>query len=613
MSTQVASLYGLLELRDDQFKRGLNEAERGLQGLTATLGRVETTLRTTGRAMTLGVTVPIVGALGGVTREFNRFENQMNEVFTLLPDISREAMRAMQDDVLDLSLAMSIMPDQVVPALYQAISAGIPEENVFAFMETASRASIGGVTTLETAVDGISTVMNIYGHEVMSAEKASDLMFTTVRLGKTNFEELSRSAYVLFPALEAVGAGAEIGFAGIAALTAGGRPTSVAMTQLRQLTNELADSGRGVGEVFTELAGKTFQQFIESGGDLGGAIAILEDHATELNIPLGQLFSSVEASGAAMGLSGEGAERYAQAMIELADAAGATDEAFDRINEGGARDWQELMVQLRVGALIIGQQVAPVLSDFLANTLRPLIREVLAWTRENEGAVRAMLMVAAGAAALGPVLFTLGLIVGALKGALMLAAGAVAVLTSPIWLAVAAGAALGYAIYSLMDHFGVIDAFRDVVVGAFGIITGAIEGVISLIASIPALIGSAADAVATITGQSSVITDQIVGGSALAQQTAATQRRLTERGGVDVRGSNLFYGGGRATGGPVTGGTAYTVGERGPELFVPGASGTIIPNHRMGAGTVVIQHVTVAADDLPGLYDAIMREADRRS
>jgi hypothetical protein len=34
----------------------------------------------------------------------------------------------------------------------------------------------------------------------------------------------------------------------------------------------------------------------------------------------------------------------------------------------------------------------------------------------------------------------------------------------------------------------------------------------------------------------------------------------------------------RAAGGPVSVGEAYVVGERGPELFVPGANGTIIPN-----------------------------------
>jgi tape measure domain-containing protein len=38
---------------------------------------------------------------------------------------------------------------------------------------------------------------------------------------------------------------------------------------------------------------------------------------------------------------------------------------------------------------------------------------------------------------------------------------------------------------------------------------------------------------------------------------------------------------GKAVGGPVAGGTPYVVGEKGPELFVPGASGTIIPNDAM--------------------------------
>jgi chromosome segregation ATPase len=44
---------------------------------------------------------------------------------------------------------------------------------------------------------------------------------------------------------------------------------------------------------------------------------------------------------------------------------------------------------------------------------------------------------------------------------------------------------------------------------------------------------------------------------------------------------------GRALGGPVTAGRTYTVGEMGPELFVPASSGRIIPNHRMAGGTTV--------------------------
>jgi hypothetical protein len=44
----------------------------------------------------------------------------------------------------------------------------------------------------------------------------------------------------------------------------------------------------------------------------------------------------------------------------------------------------------------------------------------------------------------------------------------------------------------------------------------------------------------------------------------------------------------KAAGGPVSGGSPYLVGEKGPELFVPGSSGNIVPNHAMGGANVVV-------------------------
>jgi hypothetical protein len=44
----------------------------------------------------------------------------------------------------------------------------------------------------------------------------------------------------------------------------------------------------------------------------------------------------------------------------------------------------------------------------------------------------------------------------------------------------------------------------------------------------------------------------------------------------------------KAKGGPVSGGSPYIVGEKGPELFVPNSSGNIVPNHAMGGANVVV-------------------------
>lgn len=56
-------------------------------------------------------------------------------------------------------------------------------------------------------------------------------------------------------------------------------------------------------------------------------------------------------------------------------------------------------------------------------------------------------------------------------------------------------------------------------------------------------------------------------------------------GGIGGFVSGIFDGA-RASGGPVTGGRSYLVGEKGPELFTPGASGGITPNGALG-GMVV--------------------------
>ena len=53
-------------------------------------------------------------------------------------------------------------------------------------------------------------------------------------------------------------------------------------------------------------------------------------------------------------------------------------------------------------------------------------------------------------------------------------------------------------------------------------------------------------------------------------------------GSTPAFGSTAFWGG-RAEGGDVNSSGSYMVGERGPELFIPKSSGTIIPNNQLGS------------------------------
>jgi hypothetical protein len=69
-------------------------------------------------------------------------------------------------------------------------------------------------------------------------------------------------------------------------------------------------------------------------------------------------------------------------------------------------------------------------------------------------------------------------------------------------------------------------------------------------------------------------------------------------GGIFGFLGNIF----KANGGPVAGGNPYVVGEKGPELFVPKSSGTIVPNNELGGGgsTSVVVNVDASGTSAEG-------------
>ncbi len=97
-------------------------------------------------------------------------------------------------------------------------------------------------------------------------------------------------------------------------------------------------------------------------------------------------------------------------------------------------------------------------------------------------------------------------------------------------------------------------------------------------------------ALAREAGLSQRAIDLVIDSIRRANQTPFNPRRAGEL--EDATGHQP----GRQHGGPVTRGTPYTVGERGPETFVPNASGRIHPNGRGGGGgTTVIMNNTINA------------------
>jgi hypothetical protein len=89
--------------------------------------------------------------------------------------------------------------------------------------------------------------------------------------------------------------------------------------------------------------------------------------------------------------------------------------------------------------------------------------------------------------------------------------------------------------------------------------------------------------------------------------------QLTGLGTAKTFGGNFMNILGFADGGRPPVGRPSVVGERGPELFVPGSSGTIIPNHALGGGgAAAIPDVRISGDDLLIVFDRANRRKGYR-
>jgi TP901 family phage tail tape measure protein len=364
-----------------------------------------------GTAM-LGVGAAISGVAVAGLKEFATLERGMNEVFTLAPGMSAEAMGAMTDDVRSFAREMGTSTNEVVPALYQAISAGVPTDNVFDFLETANKAAIGGVTSLETAVDGISSVVNAYGGDVIDAAEASDLMFTAVRLGKTNFEELSASLFNVLPTASATNVAFEDITAAMASMTAAGVPTSVATTQMRQLLVELSKDGGKASDAFKEIAGVGFAEFMEQGNNVADALTVMDEAASKNGVAIQDMFGSVEAGNAALALGGDNLLGYMQNLDEMSDSAGATSAAHEQMDQGLSRAWERIKTNIQVALGEIGERLAPTfqafadwvvdnmpaitdfvvgafeaIAGFITNHVVPTFQALIGWWRDNGPAI----------------------------------------------------------------------------------------------------------------------------------------------------------------------------------------------------------------------------------
>lgn len=293
----------------------------------------------------------IVGAFSRATKSAIDFEQGLAKTSTLLPPASRNMDQFAKGlERIRLSGVGGSL-SELTEGLYQAVSAGVDAKNAVEFLDVAARAAKAGFTDTDTAIDGLTSVINAYGMSASDASKVADVFFVTQNRGKTTFGELSSSIGRVLPNAAALGVSFEQIGAALQTLTVGGISTNIAVTGLNAIIAGFIRQGDGAKLTTLGISGALQDLNKRTGGS-----------TTEIQKYLG----GIEALTPALALMRNGSSELNENLAATANAAGTAQDAFSAFTNTTQGGIDKLNATLEVFTEKVGSGLVDGIGD-LAN------------------------------------------------------------------------------------------------------------------------------------------------------------------------------------------------------------------------------------------------------
>ncbi|MCK4554557.1 phage tail tape measure protein, partial [Candidatus Parcubacteria bacterium] len=306
------------------------------------------------------------------------FEKSMSNVSTLL-DTTTEDMEAMKNEVLDMSTRVPVAMDDLTAALYDVRSAGISAASAMDVLETSAVLGVAGLGTTKEATNLLTTAINAFGLQGRSSKEVADVLFKTVKAGKTDIAKLSEAFGKMAGNAKAANVSFEDAQAATAALTALTGKTSEAQNALAQVFLELTIAGGKLDKALQENGTGLIElnELIGDKGLVGGMKAAMEA-AGLTEVEFKNLFSSAEGGTAVYQLLTDAYDANAGALNNMTDGANMLDEAVKKQNETYAAQYTLLKNQLNQQLIKLGVELLPLIKKGIEDGIL-IVKEWKSW------------------------------------------------------------------------------------------------------------------------------------------------------------------------------------------------------------------------------------------
>jgi len=400
----------------DQLTKPIDEMEKAVAGLKKSLeetGKTLEKLEEAGKKMaTFGaaITAPFAGAAYLAAD----FDKAMDEAATLVDMKLSEFRRIYDKQILQLAKETGQAPAVVAKAFYQALSSGLKPNEAIKFLREAGKSAVGGVSDIFTATDFFTTIRNAYHMTEKQFSKVKDIVFATIKLGKTTFPELAAnfqyagataaSAGVKFAELQAV----------VAELTAMGVSTSRAYTgigyAIRNLVSPTEQAKKAFEELDIEVNAVTLKKegLIRTFEKISKALKALPEEIRSEYIS--KIFGSTEAQDVFKAFR-TAPEKFKEVYGEILNSAGAADKAFEKMAKSASFKFAQMKASLQALGISIGTLLLPPLNAFV-ETLNRLLRPITDFVQAHQTLAKVLVYPVVGIGLLLTALGSLAVAVG---------------------------------------------------------------------------------------------------------------------------------------------------------------------------------------------------------
>jgi TP901 family phage tail tape measure protein len=298
-----------------------------------------------------------------------QFQDEMTKLKTQI-GLTNPQIDEMRRAALGLGGATTKGPQELAEATFFIASAGLRGAAALDVLRSSAQLSAIGLGETKVIADLLTSAVNAYGEESLSAASASDALVSAVRLGKLEADSLAGAMGRVLPIASAMGVTFDEVGGIMAAMSKTGTDAATAATQLRAIMVSLLKPAQQSRDAMHNL-GFTVEGLQETIMEDGLFAALLQLHeAADGNTAVfGELFPNVRALAGVMDLLGPQLEGNVALMDEMARSAGVASEAFEVFAGTTRAEMQRASAEIQRAQIGIGDRTEGIVFN-LARVLR---------------------------------------------------------------------------------------------------------------------------------------------------------------------------------------------------------------------------------------------------